>query len=168
MQLKEINNTRYRKHLKVVFVGMAIILTIISLSLSTLFIFLLSTPEVDHFYYNLAGLAVAAFCVVFILMKIRHHPYMLEVVYVWDLKQQLNKIYRKQRKIKAAIENNNETAMRIMLFSYQGSKQLYQLDQNTITMDSLLGELMLLEKRMQEANMSLSDNTYHPSMLKQF
>ncbi len=168
MQLKEINHTRYRKHLKIVFASVAIILIILSLSFSTLFIYLFSTPDVKHFYHNLAGLVAAVFTVVFILNKIRHHPYLQEVVYVWDLKQQLNKIYRKQRKIKEAVEQNNVTAMTIMQFFYQGSKQLYVLDENTITMGSLINELTVHEKRMKDANLSLTEYSYHQSMLNQF
>jgi len=168
MQLKEINHTRYRKRLKIVFGSIAIILIIFSLSLSTLFIFMFSTPELDHFYHNLAGLIAAVIVVILILNKIRHHPYLIEVVYVWNLKQQLNKIYRRQRKIKPASENNDVTAMTIMLFFYRGSKQLYELDENTITLDSVIVELRAMEKRMQEANVSLSDNAYHQAMLDQF
>jgi len=168
MQLKDINHSRYRARLKIVFASAAISLIIFSLSLSTLFISLLSTPDADHFYHNLGGLAAAVFIVIVILNKIRHIPYMLEVIYVWNLKQQLNKIYRKQRKIEIAVENNDVTAMTIMLFSYKGSKQLYQLDENIITMDSLLSQLMLLEKRIQNANLNLSEESYHQAMLEQF
>lgn len=168
MQLEEINHTRYRKRLKIVFASVAIILIILALSLSTLFIAILSTPDVDHFFHNLAGLAVAVFAVIFMLQKIRHHPYMLEVVYVWNLKQQLNKIYRKQRKIEAAVESNDVNAMTIMLFSYRGSKQLYELDENIITMESVINKLTLLENRIQQENLNLSVDSYHQGMLDQF
>ena len=102
MQLREIDKTRYRKHLKVVFAGMVAVLIIIALSTSALLIHLFSTPEESHFTYNLAGVVIAAFFVGFVLTKLRQHPFMFEVVYVWDLKQQLNRISRKQRKIEDA------------------------------------------------------------------
>ena len=75
---------------------------------------------------------------------------MVEVVYVWDLKQQLNKIRRKQRKIEAAIENNDKDAMIIMNFMLHGSKQLYELDDNTITMDDLLIKIQVHNERMEK------------------
>ena len=170
MQLTEIDKTRYRKHLRIVFAGIAVALMIISLGTSTLFITFFSRPEVSHFLHNLTGVATAAVIVVFILNKLRAHPFLFEVVYVWDLKQQLNRIHRKQRKIEMAIENNSENndAMIIMNFMYCGSKQLYELDDNTLTMEELLSKALTHEKRMQAAGLSLSTDAYNPAMLDQF
>ena len=158
----------YRNHLRVVFVGMALALMVISIATSTLFIYLFSSPEVSHFLHNLAGVAVAAIIVFVVLNKVRQHSYMFEVVYVWDLKQQLNRINRKLRKIEAAVESNDNDAMVIMDFMYRGSKQLYELDDNTITMGSLISKINVLEQHMQDSGLSLSASDYEPAMLDQF
>jgi uncharacterized membrane protein YcjF (UPF0283 family) len=168
MQLREIDKTRYRKHLKFVFAGMIAALVVFSLSTSTLFIYLFSTPEAQHFWFNLAGVAAAALIIVIVLLQLRTHPFMAEVVYVWDLKQQLNRIYRKQRKVEAAVENNDHDAMIIMNFMYRGSKQLYELDDNTITMGALDTRISVLDERMQAAGLSLSTDSYEPAMLDRF
>ncbi len=168
MQLKEIDKTRYRKHLNIVFTGIAVALVIITLAISTLYIHLLSNPDESHFFHNLAGLATAAGIVVYVLNKLRTHPFMYEVVYVWDLKQQLNRIHRKQRKIEAAVENNDHDAMVIMNFQYRGSKQLYELDDNTITMQELASKIRLLNKHMKTAGLSLSTDLYKPTILDRF
>ena len=168
MQLREIDKTRYRKHLKVVFAGMVAVLTIIAISTSALLIYLFSNPEDSHFMHNLAGVVIAAFCVGFVLTKLRQHPFMSEVVYVWDLKQQLNRIHRKQRKIEDAIEEDDHNAMIIMNYMYRGSKQLYLLDDNTITMEDLNIKIQVLDNRMEAADLSLSTDLYDPSMLDRF
>ena len=168
MQLREIDKTRYRKHLRVVFAGIVAALLIITLGASTLFIYFFSSPEASHFLHNLAGVAAAAAIVIFVLNKLRQHPFMFEVVYVWDLKQQLNRIYRKQHKIEAAVEDNDHDAMIIMNFMYRGSKQLYELDDNTITMGGLLSKISVLDKRMEAAGLSLSTDSYYPDMLDRF
>ncbi len=168
MQLREIDKTRYRRHLKVVFVGMAMALMIITVGASTMFISLFSRPEVSHFLHNLAGVATAAAIIIFVLNKYRQHPYMVEVVYVWDLKQQLNRIHRKLRKIEAAVENNENDAMIIMNFMYRGSKQLYELDDNTITMGALISKIRVLDQRLEAAGLSLSTDSYNPVMLDRF
>jgi hypothetical protein len=93
---------------------------------------------------------------------------MTEVVYVWDLKQQLNRIYRKQRKIEAAVENDDQDAMIILNFQYRGSKQLYELDDNTITMQGLVSKIKVLDKRMKAAGLSTSTDEYEPGMLDRF
>ena len=151
-----------------VFAGIVAALLIITLVASTLFIYFLSTPEASHFFHNLAGVVAAAALVIFVLNKLRHHAFMFEVVYVWDLKQQLNRIYRKQHKIEVLVEENDHDAMIIMNFMYRGSKQLYQLDDNTITMAGLLGKIGLLDERMQAAGLDLSTDFYNPAMLDRF
>lgn len=168
MQLREVNKTRYRKHLKVVFVSMAVALMIVTVAASTLFIFLFSRPDASHFLHNLSGVAAAAIIVFIVLNKFRQHPYMVEVVYVWDLKQQLNRIHRKLRKIEAAVESNDNDAMIIMNFMYRGSKQLYELDDNTITMGTLIRKIRVLDKRMEDADLSLSTDSYDPAMLTRY
>lgn len=168
MTLKEINKTLYRNHLRVVFASIALSLMAISVATSTLLIYLFSSPEVSHFLHNLAGVTVAAIIVFVVLNKFRQHSYMFEVVYVWDLKQQLSRINRKLRKIEVAADSNNNDAMVIMNFLYRGSKQLYELDDNTITMGSLISKINILDQRMQDSELSLSTSVYDPAMLEQF
>ena len=168
MKLRKIDKSRYRKHLRIVFAGIAVALLIIALSFSTLIINLFSSPEVTHFWHNLAGVVFSAVIVAYVLNKYRQHPFMTEVVYVWDLKQQLNRIYRKQRKIEAVLEGSDHDAMIIMNFLYHGSKQLYELDDNTITMEDLLIKIKLLDIRMEAAGLSLSTDSFDPVMLDRF
>ncbi len=168
MKLKQIDKNRYRSHLRMVFVGMALALLVISISTSALSIYLFSSPEVSHFWYNLSGVAFAAVIVFILLNKYRHHSFMSEVVYVWDLKQQFNRITRKLRKIEAAVESNNSDAMIIMNFMYRGSKQLYELDDNTITIDSLIRKINVLDQRKEDLGLSFSTSDYDPALLEQF
>jgi len=168
MKLKEIDKARYRKHLNIVFISMAAALIIIAQINSALFIYLFSEPDASHFYHIIAAVASAAVIVVYVVNKYRNHPYMAEVVYVWDLKQQLNKIQRKQRKLKPAVENGDKDAMVIMNFMYRGSKQLYELDDNTITIEDLVVLMSDLDQRMKKAGLSLSTDSYKPEMLDRF
>ena len=168
MQLKEIDKTRYRKHYKIVFAGIAFVLLIIAPATSALFISLFSNSEGSYLFHNMAGVLVGVAIITFLLNKFRQHPFMVEVVYVWDLKKQLNQIHRKQRKIEAAIEHNDKDAMIIMNFMLHGSKQLYELDDNTITMEDLLIKIKVHDERMEAAGLSLSTDSYNPSMLERF
>ena len=118
--------------------------------------------------HNLAGVVVAAGIVVFILTRLRNHPFLQEVVYIWDLKQQLNRIYRKQRKVEGALEQNDVDAMHIMNFQYQGSMQLYEMDDNTITIDDLQVKFLALKNRMQQAGLDASRVQYEPELLDRF
>ena len=71
MQLKEIDKSRYSKHFKIVFAGIAIVLLAITLVASTIIIQFFGTEGDSHFWFNLAGVVIAAATVVFILTKLR-------------------------------------------------------------------------------------------------
>ncbi len=168
MRLREIDKKRYRQRLRRVFGGIVVALTVIALGSSTLAIRLFGTPGESHFWFNLGGVVFAAVVVVWALNRLRDHPYLHEVVYVWDLKQQLNRIYRKQRRIEPGIEDNDPDALVIMNYFYRGSIQLYELDDNTITLDTLAIKLRALETRMQGLGMDISTDAYDPAMLERY
>jgi len=168
MILKAIDKARYRKHLNIVFAVIALSTLLISLGISTLLIEMLSRAEESHFYHNIAGAIIAVTIVFYTLHKFRHHEFMEEVTYVWDLKQQLNKIYRKQHKIEAALESNNPNAMIIINFQNHGSKQLYELDDNTITMDELADKILQHNKHLDKAGLPRSTDNYNPALLDEF
>ncbi len=168
MQLRPIDKNRYSKHYKMVFGVIVLALIVISLSTSALLIRVFSTPDASNFVLNLAGVVVAALLVSYGLYRFRHHPFMDEVVYVWNLKHQLNRIYRKQRKIEPLIDESNFDAMVIMNYFYQGSKQLYELDDNTITLDDLAIKFNHLNDRLEQTGLKLTTDEYDPSMLDRF
>jgi hypothetical protein len=168
MQLTDIDKARYSRHFKLTFAAIAIALAVLSITISTIMIRLFSTEHEPHFWFNLGGVVIAAIIVFQVLKKLRHHPFLYEVAYVWDLKQQLNRIARKQRKLEELAEGNDADAMRILLFQYRGSKQLYELDDNTITIDELIPRLKRLEKRMQEAGLDISTVSIETSRLDRY
>ena len=168
MRLRTIDKNRYSRHYKMLFGAIVLALIVISLSTSALLIRVFSTPDASNFVLNLAGVVVAALLVSYGLYRFRHHPFMDEVVYVWSLKQQLNRIYRKQRKIEPLIDEQNLDAMVIMNYFYQGSKQLYELDDNTITLDDLAIRLDHLNDRLAQTGLALTTDEYDPGLLDRF
>jgi hypothetical protein len=168
MKLRPIDKLRYRKHYRIVFAAIVIGLTVISLGCSTLLISWIGSPNQTHFTLNLAGFVVAVLLVAYTVYRFRDHPFMNEVVYVWNLKKQLNRIYRKQHKIEPLIEDNNADAMVIMNYMYQGSKQLYELDDNTITLEDLAIKTRHLNTKLNEKGLKLNTDDYDSGLLSQF
>ncbi len=168
MQLQDIDKARYGRHVKITFVAIALALAVIAIGVSSLLIALLSTPDVSHFGHNLAGVIIAAIVVVMVMNRLRGHPFLTEVVYVWDLKQVLNRIYRKQKVLDERAEDNDPAAMQVLMFQYRGSKQLYELDDNTLTIEDLMPRLKRLQKRMQDAGLDSEVDTFDPEQLDRF
>jgi len=165
MKLINIDKKRYRKHLNWVFVGIVVALTAIAIGASTILIGLFSTPEESHFWLNVAGVVIAVALVVALLQTLRAHPFMKEVVYVWELKQVLNRIYRREGKLEAAAEAGDPEALIILNFFYRGSKQLYELDDNLVTIDELVNKILCHDKRLAEAGLTTDTDAFDQDML---
>ena len=168
MRLKNINKTTYRKNLNKLIVAIIIALAVGSLAIAQLLITLFTDRQGSHFALNLTGVAVTAAGIAWCLNRFRHHSAMREIVYVWNLKQELNRIYRKSRKINAAIETGDKDAMTVLNFSHHGSKQLYQLDDNTVTLEDLEKASQQLKQTMEEHGYEISVEDYHSGLLKRF
>ncbi|MFT7560876.1 MAG: hypothetical protein ACI93R_002799 [Flavobacteriales bacterium] len=168
MKLFGINKARYRRHLKFVLAGSVGALVIGSLVLSQLLIALFPDESGSHFHWNLLGVAVTAVIIAWLLNKVRQHDFMTEVVYVWELKQALNKINRKMRQLEAAAREGNATALLAIHYSYVGSRLLWQLDDNTLTMDELTIKQAELNVMAKKFKVTLNTDDYAECMLKQF
>lgn len=168
MKLQKIDKKLYRSRLNVVIVTCIAVLAASSLAISQALIFLFPSETGSHFHWNLLGVVVSAIGLAVILVKLKTYPKMREVAYVWDLKQALNLIYRKKRALDAAAEKGNVDAMLALQFSYDGSRQLWQLDDNTITMDSLNKAQEKLDSLVEEHGVTLDITKYRSEMLKAF
>jgi hypothetical protein len=168
MQLIEINKTRYRRHLNRVIVGCVGGLAIGSLAISQTLIGIFPDESGSHFHWNLLGVVIASVTIAYLLSKYRAHDFMSEIVYVWELKQALNKINRKMGKLKAAGREGNAKALLAIHYSYAGSRQLWQLDDNTIIMDELVIDQAKLDSLAAQYNLTLNVDDYDERILKQF
>ena len=122
MQLIQIDKARYRKHLNRVIIGCGLALAAGSLAISQTLIALFPDESGSHFHWNLLGVIVTSITIGWALNKYRGHDYMTEVVYVWELKQALNKITRKMAKLKAAGREGDPQFITVMLVrDYCGS-----------------------------------------------
>lgn len=168
MQLIKIDKLRYRRHLNRVIAACIITLVIGSLAISQTLIALFPDESGSHFHWNLLGVIVTSVAIGFTLHKFRRHDYMTEVVYVWELKQALNKITRKMTKLKPAAEQGNVDALLAIQYSYAGSRLLWQLDDNTIIMDDLAVAQAELDRLIEKYQLNLNPNDYEDAILKQF
>ncbi|MBQ4840083.1 DUF3087 domain-containing protein [Pseudoalteromonas luteoviolacea] len=168
MQLQEIDKARYRKHLNWVIGACILVLTTGSLGVAQLLIHVFPDSDGSHFHWNLTGVILTCIAIFAVLKRIRHHPFMVEVVYVWELKQALNQVTRKMPKLKKAAQQGDVNAMLAMQFSYTGSRQLWTLDDNTITMEELSIWQAELDNLAKKHNVTLDIQQYSEQVLRHF
>jgi hypothetical protein len=168
MQLIEINKVRYRRHLNLVIAGCIAGLAVGSLAISQTLIALFPDESGSHFHWNLFGVVIAGLAIAYILNRFRTHDFMTEVVFVWELKQALNKINRKMPKLKAAGREGNLNALLSIHYCYIGSRLLWQLDDNAITMEELAVAQIELDSLAKQYDLILNVDEYEEGILKEF
>lgn len=164
MQLLDIDKARFKKHLNWFQASMVVLLMILALGLSELFIALWSDGG-SNFWLNVAAVALAAMLTGGVVSLVRHHPALAEVMYVWQLKQELNRIYRSSKKLAAALERDKPEALIVHYFQLHGSKHLYQLEDNTLTLEELNVQIQSLDERLANLGMTVSIEDYQPQLL---
>lgn len=151
MKLQNIDKLQYRHRLNRIIIGFIISFALLSLGFGTLLIELFGytgeqvvenmAEKPSNFKFNLAGVVIALVICGAILHRLRENEYFNEVYYVWQVKQLQNLIYRKLNKIKsAATEKSDVEAIKVLNFYYESLKQVYQLDDNTLTMSTVDAE----------------------------
>lgn len=168
MQLQTIDKALYQRRYKRVAITLALSLAVLGLSFSTLLIAIMGN-SINNTALNAAGVLLAVAVLISALQHLKVKPYFVEVAYVWSLKQELNQITRRLRHVKTAAESGNRNAMVILSFSYAGSKQLWQLDDNTLIMDELQGwQAQLAEQQQRYGIAEVSETEYRRELLKAF
>lgn len=72
------------------------------------------------------------------------------------------------RALETAASEGNIDALVAMQYSYAGSRLLWQLDDNTLTLDELAIKQAELDRLAEKFNVTLNANDYDESILKLF
>lgn len=166
MKLKNIDKAIYRKHLNKVIVGFIITFLILAVLFGQLFIAIFAGQAENNFWFNFSGVVLALIFSLTIINHLKHHKFMTEVYYVWKMKQQINYIYRKLAVIKTqALQQSDVSALIILSFYYKACRQLYTLDDNTITLSSLDRDEQVLMVHLNNHNLTVDVNDYQQQLL---
>ncbi|WP_182031414.1 DUF3087 domain-containing protein [Vibrio sp. B1FLJ16] len=171
MEIQKINKEIYRKKVNLVIGGFVVLLAVSSLAFSTLLISLFGNTNIQpeqstgNFHWNLIGVLLSLATSLSLLNQFKTRPYMKEVHYVWKLKQVHNKIYRKLKSIKTAASSDDLQALTILKFYYATQKQVFELDNNTLTMSSVNKELEAIEEIEVSKSLSLDVASFEEAWL---
>jgi len=157
MKFKEVDKALYRKRLNKVIAVFVVTFAILAVVFGSVLIALFGHPIVDpetqsNFKFNVAGVVLALLFMSMGMNQIKRHTFLQDIYYVWQLKQLHNRIYRKLVKIKKASESNEANALIILAFYYRSLKQVYQLDDNTLTISKVNQDISDITHRLAEQN----------------
>jgi len=187
MTLKDIDKKTYRSKLNQVIIGFIITLAVLAIAFGAALIAIFTDPlaldnitlnslntaiesggQTSNFRYNFLGVVLALLTCAAILQQLKNKPFFDEIYYVWQLKQIQNTIYRRLKKIKQASVEGDEKALVVLKFYYTSLKQLYILDDNTITMSSLEKDISTLDTLIVEHGKEISIEGFTKALVSSY
>ncbi|MDH6028067.1 DUF3087 family protein [Vibrio splendidus] len=139
MKLQKINKEEYRKKMNLLLVSLVGSLALFAIVFGSILIELFGSAgsvtgeATGNFHLNVFGVILSVALNAFIASRVKGHNYFKEALYVWNLKQIHNQIYRKLKRIQPKAEQGDREALTILYFYYTTQKQVYDLDNNTLT-----------------------------------
>ncbi|MDO6639717.1 MULTISPECIES: DUF3087 domain-containing protein [unclassified Shewanella] len=174
MQLMKVDKALYRQRLNVVLVSLVASLTLLSLGFGTVLIEFFGNKTVasgestGHFHLNLLGVILAVLTCSLVMNFYKKHEYLKEIYWVWKLKQLHNRIYRKLAKIKLAARDNDPDALTVLLFYLTTQKQVFELDNNTLTLATLQADISAIESKLADLNLEITTADFSENLLEKF
>ncbi|SHH30696.1 DUF3087 family protein [Ferrimonas marina] len=174
MQLRRVDKASYRATVNRVIVGFVGALALLSVALGSGLIALfgqastVAGESTGNFHLNLIGVLLALALCSAVLHGLRRHPKLADLFYVFGLKQRQAKIYSKMAALKAAAEQRQPEALSILLFYYRSQQQVYQLDDNTLTLSEVNRDCDQLEAQMTELGLPLDPVQLDEAALARF
>ncbi|MGF1748401.1 MULTISPECIES: DUF3087 domain-containing protein [Vibrio] len=171
MQLIHIDKSTYKQRLNVITIAIVATLAALSISFGSLLIAFFGSQQptaesTGNFHLNVLGVIAAVIVCAVILSNLKKTAYFVEVYYVWRLKALQNRIYRKMKQLKQRVSENDRDAIIVLYFYYHSLKQVYILDNNTLTLAELEKNIQQLQQKIDSLALSIDVQDFDVSLIK--
>ncbi|RIH72808.1 medium chain reductase/dehydrogenase [Vibrio splendidus] len=174
MKLQKINKEEYRKKMNLLLVSLVGSLALFAIVFGTILIELFGSAtsitgeSTGNFHLNVLGVILSVALNAFIASRVKGHEYFKEVLYVWNLKQTHNQIYRKLKRIQPKAEQGDREALTILYFYYTTQKQVYDLDNNTLTIKTVQQSLDNIVELSEKWSIELDIEAFSKDLVAKF
>ncbi|MCF7494709.1 MULTISPECIES: DUF3087 family protein [Vibrio] len=174
MKLQKINKEEYRKKMNLLLVSLVGSLALFAIVFGSILIELFGSAgsvtgeATGNFHLNVLGVILSVALNAFIASRVKGHDYFKEALYVWNLKQTHNQIYRKLKRIQPKAEQGDREALTILYFYYTTQKQVYDLDNNTLTIKTVQQSLDNIVELSEKWSIELDIKAFSKDLVAKF
>lgn len=174
MKLQKINKEEYRKKMNLLLVSLVGSLAVFAVVFGTILIDVFGSGQsiagesTGNFHLNVLGVILSVALNAFIASRVKGHDYFKEALYVWNLKQIHNQIYRKLKRIQPKAEQGDRDALTILYFYYTTQKQVYDLDNNTLTIKTVQQSLDNIVELSDKWSIELDIEVFSKDLIAKF
>lgn len=166
MTLPVIDKAQYKKRLNWLQGSAVVLLMLSALLFSNVLVSNYGSDE-SNLWLNATAVLLSVLLLSLLFALIKNRPWMADIRYIMQLKQRLNRIYRASKVVDAALANDQTNAIIVRYFSLHASKYLYQLEDNTLTLEELQQQIDALDEQIARLQLTLSVDDYSDDILQQ-
>lgn len=166
MALPVIDKARYKKRLNWL-QGSAVVLLMLSALLFSNLLVSHYGSDGSNLWLNATAVLLSVLLLSLIFAVLKHQPWMADIRYIMQLKQRLNRIYRASKAVDAAVANDQKNGLIVRYFSLHASKYLYQLEDNTLTLEELQQQIDDLDEQIARLQLTIGLDDYSDDILQQ-
>lgn len=166
-EIKPWDADTYRRQTRRSTLIVVVVFVALAMLLSSLAVMLFGTPGGDNFRFNLGGV-IAAVLGMIALMRLSFwsKPWMSAAVYGWRLKRSLMSVTNVMHQVRAGVQAQDPTAMKLLRFYHLGLAQMHQLDANSSAQGSLTREADEHLAKMQALNLDTEQPRLDPAWIE--
>lgn len=127
-----------------------------------------SGESTGNLHLNFLGVLIGFVISAGVLYQQRNCDYFKEIYYVSRLKALQNRIYRKLKAIKLEADRDDVDALIILSFYFSSLKLVYLLDDNTLTLNHVDGELKAVKQQIASLGLTVTEQDFHVELLNRF
>lgn len=165
-EIKTWDADAYRQQTRRSTLIVAVTFLALAMLLSSLAVLLLGEPGGDNFRFNLGGVIAAVLLMIALVRQyFWSQPWMAAAVYGWQLKRSLMRITNVMHQVKAGVQAQDPSAMKLLRFYHLGLTQMHRLDANSSDQASLTREADEHVARMQALNLDTEQCCLDPAWI---
>jgi hypothetical protein len=131
-EIKPLDPATYRQQTRRSTLCIALLFTLLAMTLSAVTVSLWGQPGGDNFRCNLAGVLTALLLTAALVRyRLCAQPWMAAAVYGWQLKRSLMRITNIMHHVTAGVMAGDLTAIKVLRFYHLGLTQMHELDGNS-------------------------------------
>jgi len=143
------------------------IFAVLGMGLSTLSVSYFGTPDGNNFVWNVAGV-FAGFALTTIIFKtiLWKHPIMEASAYSWKLKRCLMKVTNIMHHVEAGVEQNDETAIKLLRFYHLALMQMHKLEGNDAGISEQQKPMQKLMTKIEALGLNPEQTRFDPDWIE--
>lgn len=166
-EIRHLDPGQYRQQTRRSTLIVAVVFAVLAMSLSTLAVAMLGSPQGSNFRWNLVGVLLGlAITIILVRSVFWTQPWMASAVYGWQLKRSLMSLTNAMHQVDEGVKAGSPEAMKALRFYHLGLAEMHKLDGDPQALNDLVGQVESHRATMLEMGLPIDQYELNPAWIE--